>query len=333
MEENIFVMPWWQQGLFITAFVILFLVATVGNLIVIWIVLAHKRMRTVTNYFLVNLAVADALISVLNTLFTSTFLMYQDWWYGLAWCKFTTFISVCTVAASVLTLMAIAIDRYLAIVHPLRPRPTSRVVLAISCIWSVSILLASPNLLYGNEVFYANSTQITCTLVWPDGQPSVSDIDLWYNVIVIIVSYVVPMLILIITYTRVGIELWGQKAIGENTHVQYDRIQSKRRVVKMMIFVVIVFGICWLPYHLYFLIVSAIKDISLNRYMQQVYLVIYWIAMSNSMYNPIIYCWMNNRFRQGFVEFFCFCPKQKTKRIRNKNEAHRDLIPLYMWAR
>lgn len=69
--------------------------------------------------------------------------------------------------------------RYLAIVHPLRPRPTSRVVLAISCIWSVSILLASPNLLYGNEVFYANSTQITCTLVWPDGQPSVSDIDLW----------------------------------------------------------------------------------------------------------------------------------------------------------
>lgn len=111
MEENIFVMPWWQQGLFITAFVILFLVATVGNLIVIWIVLAHKRMRTVTNYFLVNLAVADALISVLNTLFTSTFLMYQDWWYGLAWCKFTTFISVCTVAASVLTLMAIAIDR------------------------------------------------------------------------------------------------------------------------------------------------------------------------------------------------------------------------------
>ncbi|XP_076075930.1 tachykinin-like peptides receptor 99D [Mytilus galloprovincialis] len=319
MEENIFVMPWWQQGLFITAFVILFLVATVGNLIVIWIVLAHKRMRTVTNYFLVNLAVADALISVLNTLFTSTFLMYQDWWYGLAWCKFTTFISVCTVAASVLTLMAIAIDRYLAIVHPLRPRPTSRVVLAISCIWSVSILLASPNLLYGNEVFYANSTQITCTLVWPDGQPSVSDIDLWYNVIVIIVSYVVPMLILIITYTRVGIELWGQKAIGENTHVQYDRIQSKRRVVKMMIFVVIVFGICWLPYHLYFLIVSAIKDISLNRYMQQVYLVIYWIAMSNSMYNPIIYCWMNNRFRQGFVEVFCSCPCRPCKRLKQKH--------------
>lgn len=111
MLENPFVMPWWQQAIFITAFIILFLMATVGNLVVIWIVLAHKRMRTVTNYFLVNLAVADGLISVLNTLFTSTFLMYQDWWYGEIWCKFTTFISVCTVTASVLTLMAISIDR------------------------------------------------------------------------------------------------------------------------------------------------------------------------------------------------------------------------------
>lgn len=111
MLENIFVMPWWQQVIFITAFIVLFLVATIGNIMVIWIVLAHKRMRTVTNYFLVNLAVADGLISVLNTLFTSTFLMYQDWWYGEIWCKFTIFVSVCTVTASVLTLMAISIDR------------------------------------------------------------------------------------------------------------------------------------------------------------------------------------------------------------------------------
>lgn len=112
MEEHIFWMPWWQQFLFITAFAILIVLAAVGNLVVIWIVLAHKRMRTVTNYFLVNLAVADTLISFLNTVFTSTFLLYQDWWYGLSWCKFTTFISICTVTASVLTLMAIAIDRY-----------------------------------------------------------------------------------------------------------------------------------------------------------------------------------------------------------------------------
>ena len=110
-EGHSFIMPWWQQLVFITVYVVMFVIATGGNFIVIWIVMAHKRMRTVTNYFLVNLAVADAMISLLNTLFTSVYLMYQDWWFGDAYCKFTNFISVCTISASVLTFMAIAIDR------------------------------------------------------------------------------------------------------------------------------------------------------------------------------------------------------------------------------
>jgi tachykinin-like receptor len=110
-SEGSYTMPWWRQLIFLTAFVILITVALGGNLIVIWIVMAHKRMRTVTNYFLVNLAVADTLISLLNTLFTSTFLVYQDWWYGDLWCKIANFVSICTMSASVLTLMAIAIDR------------------------------------------------------------------------------------------------------------------------------------------------------------------------------------------------------------------------------
>ena len=104
-------MPLWSQLVFLTAFAILITVALGGNLIVIWIVMAHKRMRTVTNYFLVNLAVADTLISLLNTPFTSAFLLYQNWWFGDVWCKFANFVSICTLSASVLTLMAIAIDR------------------------------------------------------------------------------------------------------------------------------------------------------------------------------------------------------------------------------
>lgn len=104
-------MPLWSQFLFLTAFIILIAVALSGNLIVIWIVMAHKRMRTVTNYFLVNLAAADTLISLLNIPFISTFLLYQNWWYGELWCRCANFVSICSLSASVLTLMAIAIDR------------------------------------------------------------------------------------------------------------------------------------------------------------------------------------------------------------------------------
>ncbi|KAL8610155.1 hypothetical protein ACOMHN_005930 [Nucella lapillus] len=106
-----FNLPWWQQLFFYVIFVAMFLVAAGGNIIVIWIVLAHKRMRTVTNYFLVNLAVSDVMISLLNTPFNFVFLLYQDWWFGRVYCKFCFFISPCAISASVLTFMAIAIDR------------------------------------------------------------------------------------------------------------------------------------------------------------------------------------------------------------------------------
>ena len=51
-----------------------------------------------------------------------------------------------------------------------------------------------------------------------------------YNVLILVVTYVLPLVTLTVTYARVGMELWGSRAIGENTPVQYERIRSKRRV-------------------------------------------------------------------------------------------------------
>ncbi|GFS21548.1 urechistachykinin receptor [Elysia marginata] len=110
-ETYSYILPWWQQAFFYTIFVVIFVMAAGGNIIVIWIVLAHKRMRTVTNYFLVNLAVADVLISIFNVPFHLTFNMYQIWFFGLEYCKIDFFIAPFAISASVLTFMAIAIDR------------------------------------------------------------------------------------------------------------------------------------------------------------------------------------------------------------------------------
>ena len=108
---NPFILAWYLQLIYIMAFVVMVVVSSGGNIIVIWIVVAHKRMRTVTNYFLVNLAMADALISILNTLFNFVYMLYSDWPFGRNYCKFTQFIAPCTISASVFTFMAIAIDR------------------------------------------------------------------------------------------------------------------------------------------------------------------------------------------------------------------------------
>lgn len=66
--------------------------------------------------------------------------------------------------------------------------------------------------------------------------------------------------------------------------------------MKTMVLVVVTFAICWLPYHLYFILGSFQEDIYCHKFIQQVYLALFWLAMSSTMYNPIIYCCLNRRW-------------------------------------
>ncbi|XP_051059210.1 substance-P receptor [Phodopus roborovskii] len=76
----------------------------------------------------------------------------------------------------------------------------------------------------------------------------------------------------------------------------------------MMIVVVCTFAICWLPFHIFFLLPYINPDLYVKKFIQQVYLAIMWLAMSSTMYNPIIYCCLNDRFRVGFKHAFRCCP-------------------------
>ena len=67
------------------------------------------------------------------------------------------------------------------------------------------------------------------------------------------------------------------------------------QVVKMFIVVVIIFAVCWLPYHFYFIYTYHNKGIVKKPFIQHVYLGFYWLAMANSMFNPFVYYWMNAR--------------------------------------
>jgi tachykinin-like receptor len=110
-DVNIYLLPVGVQVAYFLFFSAMMLAALSGNIVIMWIVLAHKRMRSVTNYFLLNLAIADASITAFNTLFNMIYLMYGHWPFGRVYCKFSLFTSVCTISSSVFTFMAIAIDR------------------------------------------------------------------------------------------------------------------------------------------------------------------------------------------------------------------------------
>ena len=89
----------------------LVLVSNVSNLIVIWIILSHKSMRRVTNYFIVNLSVSDLLLTTFNVPTGFYYTTQGNWPFGEVYCKFWNFIAVASMSASVFTLTAIAFDR------------------------------------------------------------------------------------------------------------------------------------------------------------------------------------------------------------------------------
>lgn len=79
------------------------------------------------------------------------------------------------------------------------------------------------------------------------------------------------------------------------------------QIIKMMIVVVVIYTFCWLPLH----IITIAGDINKTFYnlpgMNIVWTASHWLAMSNSMYNPFIYCWMNAKFRNGFRQALRCC--------------------------
>ena len=105
----------------------------------------------------------------------------------------------------------------------------------------------------------------------------------------------------------------------------YSFVQFYFQIIKMMIVVVIIYTICWLPIH----VITIAGDINKTLYntpgMHIVWTVAHWLSMSNCMYNPFIYCWMNDKFRNGFIKVLrCFtCGMLKSRDDIELQRIHR----------
>ncbi|CAG7828595.1 unnamed protein product [Allacma fusca] len=132
---------------------------------------------------------------------------------------------------------------------------------------------------------------------WPD--PS---LKLYYSLALMILQYFFPLVVLVFTYTRIAVAVWGKRAPGEAEDGRDRRLaKSKRKMIKMMLTVVIVYTISWLPFN----VIMVFSDVHGNSFweykpLKYIFTVTHWLAMSHTVWNPVIYCWMNSRFRVGF---------------------------------
>ncbi|XP_050051993.2 uncharacterized protein [Dermacentor andersoni] len=98
------------------------------------------------------------------------------------------------------------------------------------------------------------------------------------------------------------------------------------QMIKMMITVVTVFMLSWLPLNTYILLSDLDPGVNNYEHIRYVYFVIHWLAMSHASYNPLIYCWMNSKFRDGFCQLFrrsqlCWPARLRHRRPPRKESA------------
>ncbi|XP_078594317.1 kiSS-1 receptor-like [Branchiostoma floridae x Branchiostoma japonicum] len=113
-------------------FAFIFLVGVTGNSLVIYVVAFFRKMRTVTNFYLCNLAVTDMTFLLCCVPFTAAQYAMPSWVFGESMCKMVNYMMQVTAQATCLTLAAVSVDRYCAIVHPVASLTFRRKGVAIS---------------------------------------------------------------------------------------------------------------------------------------------------------------------------------------------------------
>ncbi|XP_022825422.1 RYamide receptor-like [Spodoptera litura] len=288
---------------------IVFLVALLGNGLVCFVVQTSPRMKTVTNYFIVNLAVGDILMTLFCVPFSFVpMLILRYWPFGFVMCKVVNYTQAVSVLVSAYTLLAISIDRYMAIMRPLRPRlGKAAAKMVVAAVWLGALTTAAP---------IAVVTQLQRPTPWHKLCQADICFEQWehagqsgqYTCALLILQFALPLAALVCTYARIAHAVWGGRPPGEAQDARDSRLQhSKRKMIKMMVIVVTVFTMCWLPLNMFIVLWTVHEED--ERWatwpgMPYMWFACHWLAMSHCCYNPIIYCYMNNRYRRGFKQAF-----------------------------
>ncbi|XP_045139301.1 trissin receptor-like isoform X1 [Portunus trituberculatus] len=187
---------------------VVFVFAFFGNLLVVLVMVLHRRMRSHTNFFLTNLAVADLCVAVFCIYQNFAMYVIQDWYFGKFLCLMYQFVNQLSYTASVIILVVVSGERYLAIVEPLRAKSllTRRnMIVTMALVWVVSALYSCPRLLYFTVQEYpveGGGTEAMCLL-----RRDQFDTRIW-DVVSLTLLYLLPLALLSLLYARIAQTLW-----------------------------------------------------------------------------------------------------------------------------
>ena len=130
-----------------------------------------------------------------------------------------------------------------------------------------------------------------CTMNWGE------EADKWFNIALMVLTYFIPLVTMVFINIRNTHNLWCKGPVGMGVLTQQmERSVKKKKKASMMLWMLLIyFGICWLPYHSYFIVTIYYPEMRAYPGIQHIFLSFYWFAMSHAIVNPIVYFIMNKK--------------------------------------
>ena len=291
------------------AYCLIFIVSLAGNIVIGIIVYKTKPMRKPINFFIVNMAMSDLLFpiivipEVIQKLYTDSWLIGGP--LGQALCKLFYFLQGLSIAVSIQSLVLIAVDRFGAVVFPVRsPVIRSRLCpLFILATWIVAIAVNSPELFVHKLVEYPEG--LFCENHWNEVFGESSSYEN-YIVSHVVVFVFIPLVLIAILYIIIYLKLKSQKIPGEQSaNAEQQRQKRERNVLKMAIAIVLGFAVCWLPLAILWCILLFTHTIQWsNCGIRYVFYIVNFTSVGNSAINPCICLIMSRNYRNELRALF-----------------------------
>ncbi|CAL1573844.1 unnamed protein product [Knipowitschia caucasica] len=329
-----------------------------GNVLVCWAVSINSTLKNATNYFLVSLAVADILVGCLAIPFAVIISVgiHLDF-YG---CLFLACFVLVLTQSSIFSLLAVAIDRYLAVKIPLRYKElmtgkAAREIIAI--LWILSFVIGLIPFFGWNRkhIGCANASSELTNATSAEGTGGggtrllyscnlecffESVVDMHYMVYFnFFVCVLLPLLIMlgiylkIFTVARKQLRQIELKCVGNGESQHHGLLQKEIRAAKSLSIIVGLFALCWLPVHILNCLTLFYRDLKKPDVVMYVAII---LSHANSVVNPIIYAYRIQDFRNTFRKILAqnfLCRKEEmylssNGSKRNKDQIHMTIDPL-----
>uniref|UniRef100_A0A4W3IHC5 Opiate receptor-like 1 n=1 Tax=Callorhinchus milii TaxID=7868 RepID=A0A4W3IHC5_CALMI len=270
----------------------------------------YTKMKTATNIYIFNLALADAL-ELITLPFQATDTLLGSWPFGNVLCKITISIDYYNMFTSIFTLTVMSVDRYTAVCHPVKAldmRTLHNAKIINVCIWVLASVVGIPAMIWGS-----------CLLVHPQPhaywKPTI-------KICVFLFSFVIPVTIITVSYTLMLRRLRSGRVLSGSK----EKDRNLRRITRMVLVVVAVFIICWTPIHIFVLVLAVSGPPTSVAIMGSLHFCVA-LGYANSSLNPVLYAFLDENFKRCFKEF-CFPTASEI----TQHSSHSPTPPTSLWS-